>query len=276
VVICLDGLGFSLGANEAIYGGLRHGAGTSAGLLVPAPWARGAAASYRGEDVGVHLTLNAELDLYRWGPITHAPSLLDGDGGFPRTVEDAWDHADLDEVRREWRAQIERAIYWGFDVSHLAVHLGAITDKAEFFDVYLDLAEEFQLPVRLPSPGEEERLGFPFRDLARDRGVLFPERVIGPDQLREASEDVLISWLTGLPEGTSELHVQPCLDTPELRAACPRWAERTASLALVAGGPAGRGSLGRALELAGVSTAGYRGLRAQMRSAMVPAADTAR
>ena len=92
--------------------------------MVPCPWARAAAVEYRGEDVGVHLTLNAEFDLYRWGPITQSPSLLDGDGGFPRTVDDVWDHADLDEVRRECRAQIERAIYWGFDVSHLDAHMG--------------------------------------------------------------------------------------------------------------------------------------------------------
>ena len=42
--------------------------------------AREAAAQYLGEDVGVHLTLNAELETYRWGPLTHSPSLLDGDG----------------------------------------------------------------------------------------------------------------------------------------------------------------------------------------------------
>ncbi len=52
-------------------------------LMVPCPWAREASSRYRGEDVGVHLTLNAEYELYRWGPITHAPSLLGGDGGFP-------------------------------------------------------------------------------------------------------------------------------------------------------------------------------------------------
>ncbi len=99
------------------------------------------------------LTLNAEHDLYRWGPITHAPSLLDGDGGFPRTAADLWDHADLDEVCRECRAQLERAIYWGFDVSHLDAHLDAVQLKPEFFDVFLELAEEFRLPLR--SAGHE-------------------------------------------------------------------------------------------------------------------------
>ena len=38
---------------------------------------------------------------YRWGPITQAPSLLSGDGGFPRSIDDLWEHADPEEVRRE-------------------------------------------------------------------------------------------------------------------------------------------------------------------------------
>ncbi len=38
--------------------------------MVPCPWAREASSRYRGEDIGVHLTVNAEYELYRWGPIT--------------------------------------------------------------------------------------------------------------------------------------------------------------------------------------------------------------
>ena len=128
----------------------------------------------------MHLTLNAEHDLYRWGPITQAPSLLDGDGGFPRTVDDLWDHADLDEVRRECRAQIERAIVWGFDVSHLDVAPGhVLTLRPEFFDIYLELAVEFA-PAGAAAVGasSERDAGFPFRQLAADgrRGVPRPLR----------------------------------------------------------------------------------------------------
>ena len=121
--------------------------------------------------------VNAEFDLYRWGPITHAPSLLDGDGGFPRTVEDVWDHADLDEVRRECRAQIERAILWGFDVSHLDAHMGTMQIKSEFFDVYLDLAVEFRLPLRLSGADTEGLIGFPFRTPRRRGGRGVPRRL---------------------------------------------------------------------------------------------------
>src|SRR3954464_14972271 len=165
LIVNCDDLRSSHAANVGVYEALREGMATSASLMVPAPWAREAAARYRGEDVGVHLTINAEWDLYRWGPITHAPSLLDGDGGFPRTVEDAWDHANIDKVRRESRAQIGRAIMWGFDVSHLASHLGTLEQRPDFFDVYLELAVEFALPMRLGDSEGERIAGFPFRRL---------------------------------------------------------------------------------------------------------------
>src|SRR5437868_8469283 len=133
LIVNCDDLGKSHASNVGVYQALREGVATSAGLMVPCPWAREAASRYRGEDVGVHLTLNAEYDLYRWGPITHAPSLLDGDGGFPRTLEAVWDHAGLDEVRRELRAQVARAIYWGFAASPLDSPMRAGPPRPEFF-----------------------------------------------------------------------------------------------------------------------------------------------
>ncbi|MEO5679647.1 MAG: ChbG/HpnK family deacetylase, partial [Acidimicrobiales bacterium] len=150
LVLTADDLGTSQAATAGSYDALRRGLASSAGLAVPCPWARAASGGYRGEDVGVDLVFNAELDAIRWGPITYAPSLLDGDGGFPRTVEDLWDHADVDEVRREARAQLERAVLWGFDVTHLSVHLDALLLRPEFFDVVLEVAVDERLPLRLP------------------------------------------------------------------------------------------------------------------------------
>jgi chitin disaccharide deacetylase len=201
-------------------------------VIVPAPWARAAAANYHGEDVGVHLTLNSELDQYRWGPITHSPSLLDGDGAFPRTIDDVWEHADTEEVQREWRAQIERAQLWGFTVHHLDAHLSGVELKPEFFDIYLDLADEYRLPVRLPGAAEERRIGFPFRALASERDVLAPDRVISLATLG-SDEPSLRSALAALEPGVSELHVHPAIDSPELRAATPGWETRVKEVALL-------------------------------------------
>lgn len=224
VIINADDLGLSHASNAGTFDALRNGVATSASIMVPAPWAREAASQYRGEDIGVHLTLNAPYDRYRWGPITHAPSLLDGDGGFPRTVDDLWDHADLDESRRELRAQVERAILWGFDVTHLDSYLGSLQRRPEFFDIYLDLAVEFQLPVRLSDASTERAVGFPFRALASAEGVVFPDHLVHVPGV--GSRAAIESALADLAPGVTELHVRPAIDTPEQRAFDERWADR--------------------------------------------------
>lgn len=262
LIVNCDDLGSSHAANAGVYDALRHGTGTSASLMVPCPWARGAAAEYRGEDVGVHLTLNAEWDLYRWGPITHAPSLLDGDGGFPRTVADVFEHADLDEVRRECRAQIERAIYWGFDVSHVDSHMGTLQLRPEFFDAYLDLADEFRLPLRLSGAETEKLIGFPFRGLAEERGVLFPDHFIFIGGNGVGSRATVEGAMRELKPGVTEAYVHPAIDTPELRTMAPDWKGRVDDHAwlLAADG------LKAAVALHGVTLVGYRELRDLMRA----------
>jgi predicted glycoside hydrolase/deacetylase ChbG (UPF0249 family) len=217
VIISCDDLGLCHAANIGVYQALRDGAATCASLMVPAPWSRHAAEMYEpGDDVGVHLTLNAEHPNYRWGPITHSPSLLSGDGGFPRSIDDLWEHADPDEVRRECRAQIERALAWGIDVTHLAPHLTAITLRPEFFDVYLDMAVEFELPIRLPSTITADQAGFPFRRLAAEEGVVFPDNF--DHDWRAGSRDRVYASIRDLEPGVTEIHVQPAIDTPEVRA----------------------------------------------------------
>ncbi|MGH9292652.1 MAG: polysaccharide deacetylase family protein [Acidimicrobiales bacterium] len=261
LIVNCDDLGSSHAANNGVYDVLRHGAGTSASLMVPCPWARGAAAEYRGEDVGVHLTLNAEWDLYRWGPITRAPSLLDGDGGFPRTVADVWEHADIDEVSRELRAQIERAIYWGFDVSHLDSHMGTLQLRSEFFGVYLDLADEFALPLRLSGASTERLVGFPFRALAAERGVVFPDHFLHV-QGGVGSRSTIEEAIGRLEPGLTEAYVHPCADTPELRAMAPDWRGRVDDHQMLVGDE----GLSSWAERAGVALVGFRELRELMRA----------
>ncbi|MEJ7799123.1 MAG: ChbG/HpnK family deacetylase [Ilumatobacter sp.] len=217
VILSCDDLGSCHAANVGVYDAIRNGVATCASIMVPAPWAQHAASLYApADDIGVHLTLNAEHDTYRWGPVTHAPSLLSGEGGFPRNIDDLWEHADPDEVYRELTAQVARAIAWGIDVTHLAPHLTAITLRPEFFGIYTDVAREFELPIRLPSTVTSEQAGFPFRSLARDEGIVFPDYF--DHDWRAGSRDRVGRALQNLQSGVTELHVQPAIDTPEVRA----------------------------------------------------------
>jgi predicted glycoside hydrolase/deacetylase ChbG (UPF0249 family) len=258
VIISCDDLGSCHGATEGVYQAIRNGVATCASIMVPAPWARYAADQYNGEDIGVHLTLNAEHPLYRWGPLTHAPSLLSGEGGFPRSVDDLWEHADSTEVLRECRAQIERALAWGIDVSHLAPHLTSITLRPEFFDVYLELSVEFKLPIRLPSTISASAAGFPFRQLAADEGIVFPDHF--DHDWRTGSRERVIAALGALEPGVTEIHVQPSIDTAEVRAlgdVAIGWID---DLAL-----ATSDELRNAVTASGAVLIGYRALRDAMR-----------
>ena len=260
LIINCDDLGMTYAGNVGVYDALRNGVATSATLMVPCPWARDAAQQYRGEPVGVHLTLNAEYETYRWGPITHSPSLLDGDGGFPRTVADVWDHADLDEVRKECAAQIERAIYWGFDVTHIDSHMGTLQLRAEFFDVYLDLACEYDLPMRMAGASAERAVGFPFRKLAAEEGRVFPDHFVYVDGV--GSRRIVERVLMDLRPGVTEIYFHPGVDTGELRAACPTWADLVEDHAFLVDDP----SLPALLERAGAQLISWRDLKDLQRS----------
>ncbi len=262
LIVTSDDLGTTHATNCGVYDSLRSGLATSAGLVVPGPWAREAAATYRGEDVGVHLTLNAEYDLLRWGPITYCPSLLDGDGGFPRTVDDLWDHGDTEEVRRECRAQLERAIYYGFDVSHLSAHMGVLEARPEFFDVAVELAVDFRLPLRLPDKDGERQAGFPFRQLAAEEGVHSPDRLVRAPRGRGARR-AFERLLAELAPGVTEVVLRPAIDTAELRAVVPDWPARVDDHDLAVAVSA----IGSLAARAGVTLIGYRQLRDLQRAA---------
>jgi predicted glycoside hydrolase/deacetylase ChbG (UPF0249 family) len=261
LIISCDDLGASHAANVGVYGALREGVATCASIMVPAPWARDAALRYRtSDDIGVHLTLNCEYEAYRFGPITHAPSLLSGEAGFPRRIADLWEHADPEEVLRECRAQIERAIAWDIDVTHLTPHLTAITLRPEFFDVYLELAVEFSLPIRLPSTITADQAGFPFRNLAAEEGVVFPDHF--NHDWRSGSRERVYEEVRTLQPGVTEIHVQPVIDTLEVRAltdAAPGWID---DYELVTNDA----QLTELLASSGAVLIGYRQLRDAMRA----------
>ena len=262
LILSADLMGSTHAATAAGLSALRDGCATTATLMMTGPWARHAAdhlANADDLDVGIHLTLNAELESFRWAPLTHAPSLLDGDGGFPRTPEDLWDHADIDEVRRECRAQVERAISWGVEPTHLTTHLLAMQQRPEFFDVLLDIAVEVELPIRLESGDAETTAGFPFRRLANEEGVSIPDHF---RLVRGGTRAHLEAVLADLAPGVTEVAFAPALAAEEIRAIDPSAAGRFDDLAVLTDR-----ELHARLEGLGVTLIGYRALRDAQRAA---------
>jgi hypothetical protein len=142
------------GANVAFSELSNLGSITSGSVMVPCPWFREAAemaAANKKLDLGVHLTLTAEKEFYRWRPLTSASKssgLVDEDGYLWRDVSSVRRNANVDAVELELHAQIDFALASGFDVTHLDAHMGA-TLSPEFCDIYIRLGVEYQLPVLL-------------------------------------------------------------------------------------------------------------------------------
>jgi len=161
VVIHADDVGFCHGANRAFVELSKLGAITSGSVMVPCPWfteiaqiaATDAVSNAPSLDVGVHLTLTSEHAGYRWGPVSNPPStagLTDSSGNLWPSVADVRKHAVPDAVEAEWRAQLERALAAGIDVTHLDAHMGAAL-APEWCDRYIALGAEYRLPALITS-----------------------------------------------------------------------------------------------------------------------------
>ena len=154
IVLHQDDVGMCHGANVAFSELSALGSITSGSVMVPCPWFREAAemaAANKSLDLGVHLTLTAEKEFYRWRPLTSAgksSGLVDDDGYMWRDVSSVRRNANVDAVALELRAQIDFALASGFDVTHLDAHLGA-TLAPEFCAIYIALGVEYRLPVLL-------------------------------------------------------------------------------------------------------------------------------
>jgi predicted glycoside hydrolase/deacetylase ChbG (UPF0249 family) len=215
VILNCDDLGSSHAANLASLDAVEQGVATSATLMVPCPWAREAVDLFQGKDVGVHLTLTAEYPGYRWRSLTGAASLHDDDGFLPATSTAVFANAREDDVRAECRAQIDQALAWGVDVTHLDSHMGANMTDQRFYGIYLELAEEYRLPVRMAGRNAEPQLGFPIRGPADDRGLLYPDDFVF--RWKDSTAELMKRRVPKLAPGITEFILHPVLDGPELR-----------------------------------------------------------
>lgn len=209
LLVRADDLGAAKAINDASIQCYRDGIARSVEVIVPGPWFLDAArllGENPGLDAGVHLTLTSEWEGCKWRPLTHAPSLVDGDGYFRPMTRQRRDFPpgtgfldappSLAEVEAELRAQITAAKKHIPRVSHVSAHMGAATATPELKAITARLAEEYGLRV------EDSGL----KPLRSFEGATGEER-----------ERSLIAILEKLEPGRWLLVEHPGFDTPEMR-----------------------------------------------------------
>jgi chitin disaccharide deacetylase len=232
-----DDAGMCHAANLATIECMEIGLMRSATIMVPCPWFPEMAAYSRrnpDKDFGVHLVHTSEWTRYRWGPVagrTVVPGLVDEEGYLWRRVQDVYRHATPEEALIEGRAQIRQALDAGIDVTHLDSHMGTLQLHPDFMEVYVRLALEFDLPLRMASQSTLERYGYPeLRKQVAAQGIAFPDHFIY-DELQRQDQGVKAFWLDivrNLKPGVTELYIHAALPTDELKAITGSWPTRAA------------------------------------------------
>jgi chitin disaccharide deacetylase len=154
VVVHEDDVGMNHGANAAFAELFELGVCTAGSVMVPCPWFLEVAemqAKNPRLDIGVHLVLTSEFRTYRWRPLTgasQASGLVDADGYFWRTANEARAHAHPDAVEAELRAQVDAAKAAGIDITHIDAHMFTALGP-DFVGIYTSLGRQERVPVLL-------------------------------------------------------------------------------------------------------------------------------
>jgi predicted glycoside hydrolase/deacetylase ChbG (UPF0249 family) len=153
LIIHADDVGMHHDVNTGTAKGLEEGVLTSVSTMMPCSWVPEWNEYLKQHpDVcnGLHLTMTAEWNVYRWTPVSgvdEVPGLVDKDGYMPGGVEEVVMNATPDEIEKEIRAQLALAKRMGMPISHLDTHMGTLAATPQYYERLIKVASENQIPM---------------------------------------------------------------------------------------------------------------------------------
>lgn len=230
LIINADDYGMCHSSNAGTEHLLKEHKISSCTLMLPCPWAlSGMKFLEENKDVefGVHLTAISEHPYYKWGPIAPAgevASLL-ADGRFFRNedqLDDFIRRVKIEELEKEYRAQIESVYSRGLRPTHLDSHCNTHELRPDIFEMTNRLALEYNLPLRTAFPENITR-----QKSLRRFTVDYP--VIDSFRIRTEEKDSFFTeYIRNIEPGITEIAIHPAMDSEELRAIKPDWDVRVA------------------------------------------------
>lgn len=163
-----DDMGYTHSGNVALIKCSKEGIQTSIEVIVPSPWFPEAAIMLNdnpGIDVGIHLAITSEWDNIKWRPLTDCKSIRDSNGYFYPMV---WPNKNypgqsvkecrwvLEDIEKEFRAQIKMGIKMIKNVSHVSAHMGCSYLSDEVKSITKKLAKEYHLDIDLEELGVQQ------------------------------------------------------------------------------------------------------------------------
>ena len=165
--------------------------------------------------MGVHLVLTMGRPI---SAPESVPSIVDENGNFFKYTPflERRSRLNIEEVKKEWRAQIESYIEAsGKKPTHLDSHHHSSYFSPALFRAMLELVEEYGCPIRYPLLQENEE-SEEFRETTKHAPTLLKEfNPRRPDVFfvnfydETATKEELVAILQEVPEGTSEIMCHP-------------------------------------------------------------------
>lgn len=163
-----------------------------------------------GLALGVHLVLTMGR------PIASGSSITDENGNFFKYVPfiEHIPQMDMDEVKAEWRAQIEAFIKAaGIKPTHLDSHHHSSYFAPKLFRGMLELSKEYNCAIRFPftnnisSELKETHKHVP--DLIKEFNPRRPDTFLVDFYDESATKEALLSLIHGVSDGTTEIMCHP-------------------------------------------------------------------
>ena len=237
LIINADDFGMTPGISRGILDAHFYGVVTSTSAMMNSPHISESLAAARKETpklgVGVHLVLT-------WGkpllPVDSVPTLVDAAGHFHKIhqLPGNADNFKIDEVHAEWGAQIEAFIAAGCMPDHLDSHHHSSYSNPKLFKVMLELAQKYDLPIRLPSRPEGRSLAIePYVQIMGQHTIRYPLSCITAFYSEGVSIANLSRIISEVPQGISELMCHPGYVDSELKEGSSYTTAREAELRIL-------------------------------------------
>ena len=160
LVIRIDDMGAFHSVNEASIDVYKNGIAQSVEVLAVGAWFPEAVKMIKenpGLDVGIHLAITSEWENVKWRPLTSCPTLVDENGYFfpmmgpnpaypGQSIMDNMANFDINEIEKEFRAQIELALKNIPQISHISGHMFSTAFNPEVLALVQKLSDEYDLP----------------------------------------------------------------------------------------------------------------------------------
>ena len=225
LVIHADDAGLSHSQNSAIIESLEKGLVNSYSIMIPCPWFYeiGKYAKANSQfDYGIHLTLTCEWENYKFGPVSpveDVKSLVDKNGYFFKTRDELKKFANEKEVKKELKAQIEKALNYGLNPTHIDSHMYSVGINKEFFNLYKELGQFYNLPVLLNNE-LLEMVGLNAKENINENDFVFDNICIANYKhfTNNRLKNYYLDFIENVKSGLNIILIHPAFNDPEMKA----------------------------------------------------------